>query len=218
MANTPISRTSTDAVGTDYGRRSDFLIAMYGELMEDINRHIVVIWQMVGVVTASVAALVLAEKNNIPSAYAIVLILGVCTWALEHLHDSNFWYNRNLVMITNIERVFLRPSDLNLIHPYFGKHRSESSFLTHLSIQKKYVISVGFLSVFYFFFHSIWPYLNCKYGFDFSKILPVPFLLYFIYQIQALAEKYEKKYAEFLAIAPGIEVPNDVDFGTTHGS
>jgi len=30
-------------------KRLDFLIAMYNQLMGDINRHIVVIWQSVGV-------------------------------------------------------------------------------------------------------------------------------------------------------------------------
>jgi hypothetical protein len=49
--------------------------------------------------------------------------------------SARAWYNRNLVIIANIERQFLTESDLHNIHYYFGKHRNKSSMLTHLRIQ-----------------------------------------------------------------------------------
>jgi hypothetical protein len=120
--------------GQALDKRPEFLIAMYGHLMGDINRHIVVVWQMLGALRASIAALVIAQKQELPSAYAFLLMVFVSAWVIEHLYDSNYWYNRNLVMITNIERVFLTDDDLEFIHPYFAEHRGTNSFLAHLKI------------------------------------------------------------------------------------
>src|SRR5687767_8597827 len=102
-----MTATAPDPSGTDYRKRPEFLIAMYEQLMSDINRHLVVVWQMVSVVGAAIVGLVVAEKQGVPTAYAVIVALVVIAWVLEHLHDGNYWYNRNLVMITNIERVFL---------------------------------------------------------------------------------------------------------------
>jgi hypothetical protein len=41
--------------------RSDFLIAMYNQLMNDINRHIVVVWQSV---TALLGAFAAIQQNE----------------------------------------------------------------------------------------------------------------------------------------------------------
>src|SRR5262245_16570834 len=103
-------------------RRSDFLIAMYGKLMNDINRHIVVVWQSVGVLFGAFAVFALVEKQVISLDIAASLIIFLCAWVIAHVYDAGYWYNRNLVIIANIERQFLRRSDLRDIHYYFGKH------------------------------------------------------------------------------------------------
>jgi hypothetical protein len=55
--------------------------------------------------------------------------------------SRSYWYNRNLVIIANIERQFLGPDDLKEIHYYFGKHRKKSAMITHLKIQ--YALGLG---------------------------------------------------------------------------
>lgn len=204
--------------GTAYDRRPDFLIQMYGELMGDINRHIVVIWQMVGVLAASVAALVLTKTQDIPTAYIVTLVLLVSAWVLEHIYDSNFWYNRNLVMITNIERVFLTQEDLALIHPYFGKHRSKSSFLTHLKIQRRYTWIVIGATLSYFVFEAVLPTLSLSNTIDLRKGVPFLALLALVWRSIELHHQYDQKYADFLAISPGIPIEQDIQYGLTHGA
>jgi hypothetical protein len=103
--------------------RRDFLLAMYGQLMNDINRHIVVVWQSVGVLFGAFAVFALVEKKIVSLDIATSLILLLCAWVVAHVYDAGYWYNRNLVIIANIERQFLRPSDLREIHYYFGRHR-----------------------------------------------------------------------------------------------
>ena len=204
--------------GQAIGHRPEFLIAMYEQLMGDINRHIVVVWQTLGVLAASIAALVLAEQQHVPTAYAVILVLLVSSWAIEHVHDSNYWYNRNLVMITNIERVFLTNNDLSLIHPYFGKHRESSSFLAHLEIQRRYVLIMAFGSLLYFGIQDVWPTLDVHNRINFLKWLPFLAIGALVHRDWERKKHYDKKYADYLAISPGIEVAAHIDYGNTHGA
>lgn len=89
--------------------RSDFLIAMYNQLMGDINRHIVVVWQSVTTLVGAFAAWSLVEKNVISLDIAVTLIVGLSAWVLAHVYDAAYWYNRNLVIIANIEKAVFAP-------------------------------------------------------------------------------------------------------------
>jgi len=217
VATTTAHSTGPDPDGTEYHKRPEFLIAMYNQLMGDINRHIVVVWQMVGVMTASVAALVFAQKNGVPASYAFILITIVSAWALEHIFDSNFWYNRNLVMITNIERVFLRERDLAYIHPYFAEHRKQHSFLAHLRIQRDYSYVVVAVSLVYFTLVDVLPSLDGSSSPDWRKIVAYAFAAGFAARAWYLTRKYDAKYRDYLKISPGIAISHNIDFGTTHG-
>jgi hypothetical protein len=105
--------------------REQFLLAMYSEAWRNVERHILVVWQTAGVVGATLAVFVIVEKKVIPSDIA-------------HIVDAQFWFARNLHIITNIERQFLKPSDISEIHPYFAPRSTAAaaSTLDHLQIQK----------------------------------------------------------------------------------
>jgi hypothetical protein len=62
-------------------------------------------------------------------------------WLFANLYDASYWYNRNLVIIANIERQFPGHDNLKEIHYYFGKHRKKSAMITHLKIQ--YALGLG---------------------------------------------------------------------------
>ena len=203
--------------GTSYEKRPEFLIAMYNQLMSDINRHIVVVWQMAGVVAAAVAAIAISEENGFPLALAILLFYGVCLWAIDHIHDSNFWYNRNLVMITNIERVFLTRDDLTLIHPYFASHRKSGSFLEHLSIQRNYIKFAAVLAFFYFMLLKVIPTFSLSAPLDFIKFIPVIGLVIILWRDRERKRFYDTKYQEYLDISPGLTIDHSINFGSTHG-
>jgi hypothetical protein len=125
--------------------RSDFLIAMYNQMMNDINRHIVVVWQSVTVLVSAFAVWSLVEKNIISLDIAATLIIGIAIWVVAHVYDASYWYNRNLVIIANIERHFLKKDDLRDIHYYFGAHRNKQSMLTHLKLQLYLAVGVASL-------------------------------------------------------------------------
>ena len=113
-------------------RRDQFLIEMYKQMMNDINRHILVVWQSIATLVAAFAVFALVEKKVITLDIATSIIVLLCAWLCVHLLDASYWYNRNLAIIANIERQFLMTSDLRDIHHYFGSHRPGNRMIKHL--------------------------------------------------------------------------------------
>lgn len=187
---------------------------MYNQLMNDINRHIVVVWQSVGVLFAAFASLSLVEKQIIPIDVGITLIIIVCAWVIAHVYDASYWYNRNLVIIANIERQFLRQSDLHDIHYYFGTHRPASSMITHLRIQLWLAVSTGGLVLLYHFISVVLPTL--------SPSAPIRWLSTFPYFGAAIVAgvwvyswwRSVVRYETFLKNSPGKEIDTS---GIQHG-
>src|SRR6266446_406966 len=137
-------------------RRDQFLIGMYKEMWGNINRHILVVWQSVGLLAGTFTLFALVASKAISLDLASTIIAGTAAWLLAHLVDANYWYSRNLAIIVNIERQFLTASDLRLIHPYFKEHRAHS-FLDHLAIQACLGIGLWATVLAYHFWHRVLP-------------------------------------------------------------
>src|SRR5688572_21223072 len=137
--------------------RKDFLIKMYEQLFNDIDRHHKIVWETMGVLIGAFAVLALVEKNIISIDIASGLIILLSWWVMTHVYDSNYWYNRNLVIIANIERQFLVKEDLKDIQYYFGKHRDKNVIQTSLKIQKHFCYALIILIIIYHFSKSIFP-------------------------------------------------------------
>lgn len=135
-------------------RRDDFLLSMYAELWENINRHILVVWQSVGLLFAAFAAMVLSEAEYLQPDIATALVLVVCFWVIAHAYDASGWFNRNLAIISNIEREFLAPADKQRIHPYFDRHRP-ATLIEHFRIQIGLAVAVGAVALIRHFFERI---------------------------------------------------------------
>jgi len=142
---------------TSIDRRDSFLLQMYTQLWNNINRHLTVIWQSVGVLGGSMAVLALAEKNIFPVDYATSVVIIVSAWLIAHSYDASNWFNRNQALIVNIERQFLKKSDLQEIHPYFMGHREPGDMLTHVRIQQTLGIGIAVLFLCFHFTTQVWP-------------------------------------------------------------
>ncbi|SHJ87207.1 hypothetical protein SAMN04487911_1484 [Arenibacter nanhaiticus] len=140
-------------------RRDEFLLKMYEQMFNDIDRHHKIVWQVIGVLVGSFAFIALAEKGFIPIDIAVAVIVLLALWVIAHVYDSNYWYNRNLVIISNIERQFLQSSDLKDIQYYFGEHRDKNAVQTSLKIQL--YIAYGIILVFLLYHVCIPPNTYC---------------------------------------------------------
>lgn len=198
--------------------RKEFLLRMYDQMFNDINTHILVVWQSVGVVVGAFAVFALVEKNIIPTDFACSLMIVLSAWLLAHLYDASYWYNRNLVIIANIERQFLRNADLKEIQYYFGRHRKKSAMLTHLRIQYWLGVGIGILFLLYHFNLRVVPGIHSPIrNFEFSRSLPYTFAVCAVILLWRLRHNRIESYKEFLRNSPGINVDTSgVQYGVGH--
>lgn len=197
--------------------RSDFLIAMYNQLMNDINRHIVVIWQSVGVLFGAFALFALVEKGTISVDIAASLQIMLCIWVLAHVYDAGYWYNRNLVIIANIERQFLLQSDLRDVHYYFGEHRRKGALITHLEIQLYLALGVAALVLAFHFLTIVLPTCHGVKPFHLTLLLPWLFAAIGIGIWIWSKSKADRRYAAFIKNSPGKEIDTTgIEYGAGH--
>lgn len=199
--------------------RKTFLIEMYSQMFADINRHLTVIWQSVGVVVGAFALLALSEKGVVPTDVAISLIVLLCGWLFAHMLDAGYWYNRNLVIIANIERQFLKPTDLHDIHMYWGEHRSKrNKMITHIKIQASLGVALGLLVLLFHFATRVWDGLEEPYSaLDPVRILPYLSALGVLVYCMRLSTDRDEAYRNFRENSPGVRInTSSVSYGTGH--
>jgi hypothetical protein len=192
---------------------------MYNQMFNDINTHIIVVWQSISVLIGAFAVLALVEKKVITLDIGASVILLLCGWVLANLLDSAYWYNRNLVMIANIERQFLVPTDAHDIHYYFTAHRPNNKMITYLRIQTALGVGIGILMVLFHFITRVWPGLGLPFKyFDVQRTFPylvVAVVAVYVYRIR---KHRDRSYAEFLANSPGVQVSaENIRYGEGHG-
>lgn len=199
-------------------RRPEFLIEMYKQMFNDINTHILVIWQSVGVLVGAFAVFALVEKQVVTIDLASSLVVLLSAWLLAHLYDASYWYNRNLVIIANIERQFLRESDLREVHYYFGEHRASNSMLTHLRIQWALGIGIALLFLLYHFFTRVLPGVGTPWSsFELQRALPYAVSVVCLVFLLRLRSDRTQAYGNFLRNSPGLKVDTTgVQYGIGH--
>lgn len=199
-------------------RRDEFLLKMYEQLMNDINRHISVVWQSIGTLIGAFAVFVLVEKNIISIDYATCIIVLLVGWLWAHLHDASYWYNRNLAMVANIEKDFLEITDLRNIHYYFGKHRP-NKMIGHFRIQYALGFGILFVVLFFHFLTRIAPhFLNKGTNFEILSLFPYIVLLALITYLTDLKKSNDKSFNEFMKYSPGKQIDTTgIDYGVGHG-
>lgn len=187
--------------------RKEFLMEMYRQMMNDINRHIMVVWQSVGVVVGAIALLALSEKQVVPLDVTVALVVLLCGWLRAHLIDAGYWYHRNLVIIGNIERQFLVPADLKEIHNYFGKHPKKSGLIDHLRIQDWLGIGLALVILAYHFIVRVEPGFHlAQWRVDPLRALPYVVLAAVLFWNVREQRATADKYIKFVQKSPGVPI------------
>jgi len=185
--------------------RNQFLLEMYKQMWGNISRHIV-IWQSISVLLGTFAVFALVEKRIISLDFASALIVLISAWLLAHVIDANYWYNRNLKIIANIERQFLTSDDLSLIHPYFGEG-GRTTILDHLQIQGLLGGGVYLLVIVYHFSERIFPGVGGSWHtFEFQRTLPYLVSVVCIVWLRRQERKQKSTYEKLLIQSPGAPI------------
>ena len=199
--------------------RKELLFKMYDQMFNDIDTHILVVWQSVTVLVGAFAIFALTEKKIISLDVTVSLILLLCGWLLAHIQDAGYWYNRNLAIIANIEKQYLDPSDQRAVHYYFGKHRADNKMITHLRIQYALGIGIGVIVLAFHFLTEVSPHFSTSFrDFKIAPAMPYGMTIAVALYLWNLAARCERKYEEFLENSPGKEIDTTgINYGEGHG-
>lgn len=193
--------------------RETFLIAMYNQLCNEMDRHIKIIWQIVGVLISTFAIFALVQKDILSLDYASSIIIAVCALAIAIIIESNFWYNRNLVMVANIERQFLIQSDIMEVHHYFIEHRKNNKYLDMMKIQIGFVFLIFLIIIGYHFSDRVWCHLATTNDFSFERSMPYILLVISAISLLLFSGKRTNDYNDFKSKSPGKLFQTDDQMG-----
>jgi hypothetical protein len=194
--------------------RDGFLIEMYREMSSHLNRHMLLSWQSIGVVGGALAVFVLGDKLEATMDgrldFAIGIVILLCAWSICHVLDANNWFERNLHIITNIERQFLRASDSKEIHYFFTKHRSarsEKGLIQHLRIQLHMAAGLWAMLIGYHFYQRVVPGWGLPVS-HFEVVRSIPYLLTVAAAVYCRIVWMDSRadYRKLLEQSPGKEV------------
>jgi hypothetical protein len=188
---------------------------MYDQMWNNINRHILVVWQSIGVLVGALAIFALIEKNIISLDIASSLIVLLTSWMVAHLYDANHWYNRNLTIVGNIERSFLKPNDLCHIHWYFSRHRQRWSLLDHLQVQFWLGVGIALIILLHHFFSRVMPGLGSSLSnFEPARAFPYVTSIICVIALTLFRKKQREEFEKFLVKSPGITIQlNEINCG-----
>lgn len=164
------------ATNADY--RKQFLIKYYSELWGSINRNIVTMWQSISIVIAAFAILGLVEKQIIELSVAVSLMVLLILWFAAHLIDASYWFNRNLVIIENVERQFLTKKDLKDIQFYFGNHRPGNRIIRYFVIQLGLGFGLLFITLSFHILKTFFP--SAYFVWPTNPLDYLPYLILFV--------------------------------------
>jgi hypothetical protein len=192
-------------------RRDDFLKQMYSEMWGNINRHLTVSWQAVGVLAGAFAVFFgLAERQAISIDIAAAVMILITAWQVCHVYDANTWFNRNLGIITNIERQFFTKRDEKEIEFYFTKHREPGKLVGHLRVQ--FVFGCGTLALVMgiHFVTRVLPGIHSPWS-NFEPLRAVPYVAAAIcvWWVAGERKKQIDRQKEFVKRSPGAAVAED---------
>jgi hypothetical protein len=202
--NQPPTAPATSARCDD--RRAEFLLEIYRQTSTHLGRHISGVWQCVGVVGA--ALIVFAQDKDTPlNDYACAFVLLLCGWLAASTLDASNWFNRNLAIIANIERLFLTRDDLKFVHYFFETHRPAGQHAQHFSIQLCLSAAVGALVLCYHFVERVFPGLYLPWSnFQLSRALPYLFTPIVLGTLIWLGRHYKGKDDKLHTRSPGISL------------
>jgi len=182
---------------TDKQAKREFLINIYNQAFNNINRHITIVWQSVSILVASFVSIVFTEKYEVSIYLSYMILSFYITWMMAHLYDSNHWYTRNIHIVTNIERYFLKKKDKKNLHFFFTKHLKPRHVADTFQIQIYFARAIWVVSYFYVNYKAS---LKADINFFFISTL-LTFFCYFLVHLQR--KKNEQNIKELIEKSPG---------------
>lgn len=166
-----VGTTATDEQPKSEARRA-FLLQMYTECSGHLDRHVSSVWECLAVLAAAVAA-VTVDSEKVVFDFAIAIAASVCVWFAASSIDASSWFNRNITIISNIERLFLERGDATLVHRYFLPPHRAPKMISHFRIHLALACLVGTLLILLHAHLRVLPVLGALSLEYWSRMLPL---------------------------------------------
>jgi len=137
-----------------FNKRDEFLLRLYDNLWDSIDRVEAGMWQFIGLYAAAFGLVVLAVRGELPKEVSGVFGTIISLWGINVAINAGKWFNRNLLFVVNIEKQFLHPEDLGRIMPT-AYHKRRVHVLNELNGIHAAVFLATAIAVLYFT-RNIW--------------------------------------------------------------
>lgn len=180
LSNTSSSNIETESENVVKKDSTEFMIHMYDQMFNTIDRTYKNIWEMGYTVGGGIGILGMYCKCNcyIFDIAVIAYEIGLF-WILFRLIDANHWNNRNLSIIHHIEDKLLTSETIESVLKSVRNKNPKNYDKIHTSV----LIQICFVSVIILFV-SIF-YLCLRYDFLIDKIINVNFFIIYIITLVA---------------------------------
>ncbi len=135
-------------------KREQFLLHLYDQLWNSITRVEQGLWQFIGIY-AGILVIHWTIGKTQPTLAAYLTIL-VSFWGINIAINAGKWFERNRMMIINVEKQFLSKDDLGKIIPASYHKRSPRKLLTLLDRTHIAVFTFAIFLSMWTYWHDLW--------------------------------------------------------------
>lgn len=203
---------------------------MYDQMYSNIDRQLnFAIKSLFTFFTSSIVVFYIEKNEIIPFSIGVAFAIMVNGWLIAHLIDANYWFFRNLHIVANIEKQFLRYTDLREIHCYFAQKESEEKkdiieyinedksktvkekkYRWQTSLKIHFIFALAIASSFFaFWIIKNWNSILENFFDTFKKdynCIPIVVTIISFYLCNKLWRKRKKECLNFIKESPGKEV------------
>jgi hypothetical protein len=191
-------------------QREEFLFRMYDQMWRNIERHTVVIWHSIGALIAASVVLSRVQTDSIEFDVASALMVFVSGWQVANVLVAAQWFNRNMHIVGNIERQFLKRTDVRQIHWYFQKPQEKWEVIDYLQVQLALGVVIGLFFLLYHFVTRVLPGIGAPWAnFEAARTLPYLVFVACAVALGCQLRTLRAHYRELLKKSPGISLATD---------
>jgi len=88
----------------------------------DLDRHLKGGWQTIAILAGGVAVLGAGNDGKIGLPIATAMAIGAAVWGAATVIDANYWSQRAIAFLSNVEAVYFTKADRTTFNPYIGQH------------------------------------------------------------------------------------------------
>ena len=148
-----MSNTHQDDPASEFrSQRHEFILHYYEMATKDLERHLQMGWQTIATAAGAIVTLSAGQQGYLPIPVAVFTAFLVCFWGLDNVIDANYWANRAIAFLANVEAVYFYKDEQSVFNPYAGLH-PPYKLMDSLKVQFQAVVGIVIATIIFFVIH-----------------------------------------------------------------